>query len=215
MTFWMFADRHRSAWCLLAVCGFLGVELGTSCMAWGIHLFFSEPLFGWQWQHIDTTVLRNSRGVVEVPHPRFAKLWSCTKINLYECRYSCQRYELLWAWGPPSAVRVRKLQRGQIQNSLDLVDPPGTLCSSVLEEGFGECLDYSTQWESGVFRFRVVLFSHCCLFPGWDLLLLIAVNTGPGGALRGGSLKAGHLEFEIDASSAYMYSENLEMEKIF
>lgn len=127
---------------------------------------FRAPFWVAEWQHIDTTVHRHSRSVAEVPHPCCAKPWSCTKIHPDECRYLCWRSKPLWAWGPPSALRLRKLQRGQIPNSLDLVDPPGTLRSSVLEEGFGECLDCNTQREPEMFRFHVVCFLTAACFLG-------------------------------------------------
>lgn len=73
---------------------------------------------------------------------------------------------MLQVWGPPSALRVRKPQRGQIRNSLDLVDPPETPRSSVLEEGFGECPDCDTQRESEVFRFHIVCFLTAACFLG-------------------------------------------------
>lgn len=136
-------------------------------MAWGICLLFSEPLFECQsCQHIDTTVHCRSRSVGDVPHPWCAKPWFCTKIHLAEHGYPWQRYELLQTWGPPRALRVRKPQRKRIQNTLDLVDPPETPCSSALEEAFGEYLDCSTQRESEVFRFHIVCFLTAACFLG-------------------------------------------------
>lgn len=64
------ADGCCSSWSVLAVCGFLRAELAKSCVAWGICLLFSEPLFLMsECQHINTRVPCCSGSVVEVPHP--------------------------------------------------------------------------------------------------------------------------------------------------